>query len=738
MWDVYVAKDLSVFPITPMTKTPEVKWSEYRSRKPKKEEIEKWKSGNYSIGVVCGAISGNLVVIDFDNPELFQLVFPKAKGSTWVVNTPRPGIHVYFRTDKPIRGRNYNFAKIQVKGEGGYVLAPPSIHPNGNKYEFMEGCSPDDCDIAVVKSEDFFQSLENKLTELGFKTSFKEEISEGEETSPGDPAWVRKMLEGVKEGERDECAIRLASYYCNVKHMAPQAVEAILLNWNTRNDPPVPDADNWIKAKVSSAIRGGYVYTRNDPLIRQYNETEEEPEKERIINNMLDTDAVKFIINHLGYKVKYDLDVAKILLLAAGTSFTKNPVNVFVRGPPSIGKSYVTKNVMRYFSNSVLLMGMSPKTIVHEYSSYSKEEDAYIVDLWHKIMIFLEEPSQAVYEILRPLMSHDADSVVYKWVEQRKTRQKTMKAIIRGWPVFVFLGTTAKLLEDLASRGVHVTPIMSGDKWVAAVNLKGELYSKPFYYVDEDDLVYHAIVEYLNRAMEYCMTRRLGVVIPYANQITEKISKLWFAKIPRSSRDITMLFDMIAGSAVINVFRRNILRVRGVNDWHNYVIATKEDLENAMLVWLESLPASISGVNQAQYELYKLIKEIPVGEELTTKYIYTKWMERFPDKPLSAETIRKYLYVLEERGLVVSEKNTSNRVVFYPVQIQNFQMGDLINIENYFDIIHLEEWINSLNGGREMYFVCKGVAFDVKTLTEEQKNVILDNIIGGSKNENPI
>jgi hypothetical protein len=733
MWETYFAKGLSVFPVTPMTKTPEIKWSEYRTRMPKQEEIKEWSAGNYNIGVVCGAISGNLIVIDFDNPELFELVFPNIKGKTWVVKTPRPGVHVYFRTDRPLRGRNYNFAKIQVKGEGGYVLAPPSVHPNGNKYEFLEGCSPNDCEISVVKSENFFEALEKRLSELGFKLDFREEVSETEDITPGDPIWVRKMLEGVPEGERDECAIRLASYYCNVKHMAPQAVEAILLNWNTRNRPPVPNAENWVKTKVNSALKGGYVYTRNDALIRKYEEVEEEPEKEKIISQILDGDAVKFILKHVETKVKHDFSVAKTLLLSCATSFTSSPVNVFVRGPPSIGKTYVTRNISRYFPNAILIMGMSPKTIVHEYSFYSKEDDAYIVDLWHKILIFLEEPSNAVYEILRPLMSHDSNEVIYKWVEQRKNQQKTVKAIIRGWPVFIFLGTTAKLIEDLASRGIHVTPIMSGNKWVSAVILKGEIYSKPFEFIDEEDVVFNAIREHMRRVLEYCVTRQLGVIIPYATEIVEKLSKMWFAKMPRAARDVNILFDMIAGSAVLNVFRRMILRFSGNNRWYNYIIATKEDLENAISIWSEALPASISGVNSTQYELYALIKELasdPNPQELTAKFIYTKWMERFPDKPLSAETIRKYLQVLEDRGLVVSEKSErGNKTLYYPMNSISDDISELVNIENYFDVNKLHRWFDSLNGGKEIYIVYDGAVIDARNITDKQKQFILKNIL---------
>jgi len=132
---------LCVIPIQPKSKLPLAPWGEFQGRRPDASERWEWfgEHPERNLAVVCGAVSGNgdgstLVVLDFDDREgykTFATSWPDVVRRTWVART-RNGYHVYLW----IRGHVAS-AKMQrgdLKAEGGYVVAPPSIHPDGGAY----------------------------------------------------------------------------------------------------------------------------------------------------------------------------------------------------------------------------------------------------------------------------------------------------------------------------------------------------------------------------------------------------------------------------------------------------------------------------------------------------------------------------------------------------------------------------------------------------------------------------
>ena len=77
----YLAAGLSVLPARKKEKCPAFKWKEYQERLPTACEITAWFANNHdAVCIVCGKVSGNLEVIDFDN---HGELFPK-----WKCNAP--------------------------------------------------------------------------------------------------------------------------------------------------------------------------------------------------------------------------------------------------------------------------------------------------------------------------------------------------------------------------------------------------------------------------------------------------------------------------------------------------------------------------------------------------------------------------------------------------------------------------------------------------------------------------
>lgn len=131
-WD----RGFSVIPLKPKSKEPYIAWKEYQTRLPSYDELNRWRSiweNGGNIGIICGKVSDNLIIVDLDNQKIFDNFtneYPELI-KTWVVKTSR-GYHVWLKCgDTKSRGI--------IRGEGRYVLVPPSVHPDGTKYIFMPG-----------------------------------------------------------------------------------------------------------------------------------------------------------------------------------------------------------------------------------------------------------------------------------------------------------------------------------------------------------------------------------------------------------------------------------------------------------------------------------------------------------------------------------------------------------------------------------------------------------------------
>ena len=137
-------------------------WRCYKERHPTRQELRDWyrdSYGDYGIAILGGAISGGLEIVDCDNWEVAErwsaLVAEEAPGLLGrlvLVRSPRPGLHGYYRCE--VHGGNQKLARvpdpkkdnkapktiIEIKGEAGYCLAPPSpaaCHPTGRCYAFL-------------------------------------------------------------------------------------------------------------------------------------------------------------------------------------------------------------------------------------------------------------------------------------------------------------------------------------------------------------------------------------------------------------------------------------------------------------------------------------------------------------------------------------------------------------------------------------------------------------------------
>ena len=143
----YAAHGLAVFPLVPRRKEPACEHG-VKDATLDAAEIEKaWgDQPDMNVAIACGAASGGLMVIDIDVDDStgkdgmeHLLAWERGHGElpeTASVVTGRGGMHLYYRVDGPVKNSVNEELGIDIRGDGGYVMAPPSIHPNGRRVEW--------------------------------------------------------------------------------------------------------------------------------------------------------------------------------------------------------------------------------------------------------------------------------------------------------------------------------------------------------------------------------------------------------------------------------------------------------------------------------------------------------------------------------------------------------------------------------------------------------------------------
>ena len=143
----YLQGGLSIIPCDRAAKQPRIPtWKPYQAHPPAYAEILRWFapwSEADAVAIVAGRVSGNLEIMDFDAPMLLEPWAEQVRVQDLellerlpVIRTQSGGYHVYYRCAAGIAGNQKlavdpakpggKYTLIETRGEGGYVLAPPS------------------------------------------------------------------------------------------------------------------------------------------------------------------------------------------------------------------------------------------------------------------------------------------------------------------------------------------------------------------------------------------------------------------------------------------------------------------------------------------------------------------------------------------------------------------------------------------------------------------------------------
>ncbi len=256
---------INIFPLQAKSKIPSGTWKDFQK---KKYDGIIPKSSNYA--VICGSISDNLVVVDFDDCNdisFVKKIFPNVLQKYPVVKTNR-GYHVFMKCEKIPNHRSLQNKelgiKIDIQSEGRYVVGPRSIHPSGQEYKIIS-------EITDIPRIDFREVI-LKLESEGFKVIHTE-------TSVTNIAEAK-----TKKGQRHDSAIKYANHLLFKAKFDQQLTKIRMLDWNNGLEEPLPEKE--IDQIINDSIK---FHSRKKSEKKSQDESDKEDLHNKIANEIMDS-----------------------------------------------------------------------------------------------------------------------------------------------------------------------------------------------------------------------------------------------------------------------------------------------------------------------------------------------------------------------------------------------------------------------------------------------------------------
>lgn len=224
----------SVIPIKTGDKVPLIRWQDYQDYACEEDEILGWwdKFPDANLGIVTGKVSG-ITVVDVDDDsgirELQKYLPPVMITPTAV--TQKGGRHLYFKYVAGLSNKVRVIPGVDVRNDGGFVVAPPSIGSKG-PYKWIDGLEPGRTDLAFMPPE--------------LVTALK-----GEARPAYEPAPSRDV--SLKSGSRNDSVFHFAHLLVKGGARTKQELMTALLPVGRSCEPPLPDSE--ISTICDSALK---------------------------------------------------------------------------------------------------------------------------------------------------------------------------------------------------------------------------------------------------------------------------------------------------------------------------------------------------------------------------------------------------------------------------------------------------------------------------------------------------
>lgn len=267
----FAAAGWPVFPCNPATKQPLISGS-FNDATLDLALIQRWW-GRWPSAMVAVPTGSAICawVLDIDDPGLFESACEITLPNTRRSSTGK-GYHLFFSWDptRPVRNKQRNRAGwpmpelpgAEVRGEGGYVIVPPSLHPSGKHYTWTHDQEPSEAPdelVKIVTAKAARQAANEDAAPQPAAASSKKDTRYGLAALKQECDALVDAGDGEQEGSLNEAALRVGGLVAGgeltFRTASAQLMAAGLAmrSFDPRN-PWTPQA---VAAKVDRGLRDG-------------------------------------------------------------------------------------------------------------------------------------------------------------------------------------------------------------------------------------------------------------------------------------------------------------------------------------------------------------------------------------------------------------------------------------------------------------------------------------------------
>jgi DNA polymerase elongation subunit (family B) len=455
-------------------------------------------------------------------------------------------------------------------------------------------------------------------------------------------------------------------------------------------------------------------------------------------------DKLEYVIGVVKKTVKQEDALIRLITYTGLSSVSNNPINLGIIGPTSEGKTWPVIRTLSYFpQDKIWNVGqMSTKVLVRQKGmlidntgqpigqqvidlkkkisclgsgKQDKEKKAdlkqklvellensrTLIDLSDTILLFLEPPDRELWNLLKPILSHDKPEIEFPYVE--KTQNEgfvTKKIVVRGWPACIFCSAKDESdwpgWPEIMSRFIITSPNMNQAKYLESNILIAQTQSLPRLIQEkviistrDEELSKQCISDLLREIRNFSRSagrqytdNDLRVWIPYGNILGE-VLRSERGTDNRTNKRLMTLIKIIAISK--SKLRHKLLYVQ-----EEYVIANLDDLAEALYITqnISGIPAyKVKFFREIFLALYRSKNEPDISEDkskkesiiaVTTKELSDYHKER-TGRAISPENISKtFLNELLNHDYIGSVESVidKRKNIYYPLVEPDYIIGD--------------------------------------------------------------